>query len=112
MHLYPELELFVIYAIMALVLTGPKVCCSNPGEEDMTRLFDKTFWGLTIGLVALFALNFLLEEWMRSIGLQSLSRGCVAIGLLVLWRTGLVSFGQRCSSVSAPTRWRCCRSSG
>ena len=59
----------------------------------MTRLFDKTFWGLTIGLVALFALNFLLEEWMRSIGLQSLSRGCVAIGLLVLWRTGLVSFG-------------------
>ena len=59
----------------------------------MARLFDKTFWGLTIGLVALFALNFLLEEWMRSIGLQSLSRGCVAIGLLVLWRTGLVSFG-------------------
>ena len=59
----------------------------------MTRLFDKTFWGLTIGLVALFALNFLLEEWMRSMSLQSLSRGCVAIGLLVLWRTGLVSFG-------------------
>ena len=29
----------------------------------------------------------------HSIGLQSLSRGCVAIGLLVLWRTGLVSFG-------------------
>ena len=59
----------------------------------MTRLFDKTFWGLTIGLVGLFILNFLLEEWMRTIGLQSLSRGLVAIGLLVLWRTGLVSFG-------------------
>ena len=59
----------------------------------MTRLFDKTFWGLSIGLVGLFALNFLLEEWMRTIGLQSLSRGCVAIGLLILWRTGLVSFG-------------------
>lgn len=59
----------------------------------MNRLFDKTFWGLTIGLVALLVLNFFLEEWMRSIGLQSLSRGCVAIGLLILWRTGLVSFG-------------------
>lgn len=59
----------------------------------MNRLFDKTFWGLTIGLIALLVLNFFLEEWMRSIGLQSLSRGCVAIGLLILWRTGLVSFG-------------------
>jgi ABC-type branched-subunit amino acid transport system permease subunit len=59
----------------------------------MNRLFDKTFWGLTIGLVGLLILNFFLEEWMRSIGLQSLSRGCVAIGLLILWRTGLVSFG-------------------
>lgn len=59
----------------------------------MNRLFDKTFWGLTIGLVGLLVLNFFLEEWMRTIGLQSLSRGCVAIGLLILWRTGLVSFG-------------------
>ena len=59
----------------------------------MNRLFDKTFWGLSIGLVGLLVLNFFLEEWMRTIGLQSLSRGCVAIGLLILWRTGLVSFG-------------------
>ena len=59
----------------------------------MTRLLDKTFWGLTVGLVALFALNFGLEEWMRSIGLQTMARGCVAIGLLILWRAGLISFG-------------------
>lgn len=59
----------------------------------MTRLLDKTFWGLTIGLVALFALNFGLEEWMRTIGLQTMARGCVAIGLLILWRAGLISFG-------------------
>tara|TARA_B100000686_G_scaffold208736_1_gene215645 strand:+ start:2240 stop:3229 length:990 start_codon:yes stop_codon:yes gene_type:complete len=59
----------------------------------MNRLFDKTFWGLTAGLVFLFLLNFFLEEWMRTIGLQTLSRGLVAIGLLVLWRTGLISFG-------------------
>ena len=59
----------------------------------MTRLMDRTFWGLTLGLVVLFALNFFLEEWMRTIGLQSLSRGLVTIGLLILWRAGLVSFG-------------------
>ena len=57
----------------------------------MTR--DKTFWGLTAGLVLLLALNFALEEWMRTIGLQSMARGCVAIGLLILWRAGLISFG-------------------
>lgn len=57
------------------------------------RLFDKTFWGLTIGLVAVILLNLVLENWMRNIGLQSMSRGIVAIGLLILWRTGLISFG-------------------
>jgi branched-chain amino acid transport system permease protein len=59
----------------------------------MTRQFDNTFWGLTAGLLFLFVLNLFLEEWMRTIGLQSLSRGLVAVGLLILWRTGLVSFG-------------------
>ncbi len=59
----------------------------------MNRLFDKTFIWLTAGLIVLFALNFLLADWMRNIGLQTLSRGIVAIGLLILWRTGLVSFG-------------------
>ena len=59
----------------------------------MNRLADKTFWGLTAGLVVLFVLNFALEEWMRTIGMQSMARGCVAIGLLILWRAGLISFG-------------------
>ena len=59
----------------------------------MNRLLDKTFWGLTGGLIFLFLLNFFLEEWMRTIGLQTLARGLVAIGLLALWRTGMVSFG-------------------
>ena len=59
----------------------------------MNRLLDKTFWILTVGLVVLLALNFGLEEWMRTIGLQTMARGCVAIGLLILWRAGLISFG-------------------
>ncbi|MDP6705366.1 MAG: branched-chain amino acid ABC transporter permease [Alphaproteobacteria bacterium] len=59
----------------------------------MSRFLDKTIWGLTIGLVILLVLNFAVEEWMRFIGLQSFARGLVALGLLILWRTGLISFG-------------------
>lgn len=54
---------------------------------------DKTVIGLFIGLIALIILDFYLAEWMRFIGLQTLARGTVALGLLLLWRTGLVSFG-------------------
>ncbi|MEE1554859.1 MAG: branched-chain amino acid ABC transporter permease, partial [Alphaproteobacteria bacterium] len=57
------------------------------------RYVDKTVIGLTIAFLVLLALNFVLAEWMRFIGLQSLARGAVALGLLVLWRSGLVSFG-------------------
>lgn len=54
---------------------------------------DKTVVGLFLALLVLLVLNFYLAEWMRFIGLQSLARGTVALGLLILWRTGLVSFG-------------------
>lgn len=54
---------------------------------------DKTIIGLTAALVLLLIADFVLADWMRLIGLQTLSRGTVALGLLVLWRTGMVSFG-------------------
>ena len=59
----------------------------------MTRYIDKTIIGLTIALVILIILDFVLADWMRFIVIQSFSRGAVALGLLVLWRTGLISFG-------------------
>ncbi len=59
----------------------------------MTGFFDKTFWGLTAGLIVLLVLDFVLADWLRFIGLQSLARGAVALGLLILWRAGLISFG-------------------
>lgn len=55
--------------------------------------FDKTLTGLTVALIVLLLADFFLAEWMRFIGLQTLARGAVALGLLVLWRTGLISFG-------------------
>lgn len=54
---------------------------------------DKTVIGLILALLGLIVLDFYLAEWMRFIGLQTLARGTVVLGLLLLWRTGLVSFG-------------------
>ena len=59
----------------------------------MTSYMDRTTWALTIGLVALIVVNFFIPEWFRTILLLSLARGSVALGLLVLWRCGLISFG-------------------
>ena len=59
----------------------------------MTQFMDRTAWALTIGLVALIVVNFFIPEWFRTILLLSLARGSVALGLLVLWRCGLISFG-------------------
>ena len=59
----------------------------------MTKHMDRTTWALTIGLVLLIVVNFFVPEWFRSILLLSLARGSVALGLLVLWRCGLISFG-------------------
>lgn len=59
----------------------------------MTRLADRTVIGLVIAAVVLLALGFLLPDWVRFIVAQSFARGAVALGLLVLWRSGLISFG-------------------
>ncbi len=59
----------------------------------MTLRMDKTLWGLTIGVIILLVLNFLVADWFRTILTLSLARGAVALGLLVLWRCGLISFG-------------------
>lgn len=59
----------------------------------MTRIIDRTVIGLAIAAAALLVLGFLLPDWVRFIVAQSFARGAVALGLLVLWRSGLISFG-------------------
>lgn len=59
----------------------------------MSRFADRTVWGITIAAIVLLLLAFVIPNWMLFIFLQSLARGAVALGLLVLWRTGLISFG-------------------
>lgn len=55
---------------------------------------DRTNLGLLIALVVLCASVFVLPNWAVFLATLALAKGVVVIGLLVLWRTGLVSFGQ------------------
>ncbi len=97
MHLLPEVELFVIYAVMALVLA------IRP-EGLFTRVAARRIRGgghATYGDNphqpsdrVLLVLEFLLPEWLLALSTVAFAKGLVVLGLLVLWRAGLVSFGQ------------------
>ena len=54
---------------------------------------DRTVVGVTVGVILVAIINFFVPEWIRQIGLLSMAMGTAALGLLVLWRTGLISFG-------------------
>jgi len=55
---------------------------------------DWTLWGLSAAALIVAALGPLLPEWAAYLVTVALARGLVVLGLLILWRTGLVSFGQ------------------
>ena len=54
----------------------------------------RTAAGLAVTLVVALAAAPLLPDWARFLVTVSLGKGLVALGLLLLMRTGLVSFGQ------------------
>jgi branched-chain amino acid transport system permease protein len=55
---------------------------------------DRTIAAIAGTLIALSIAAAFLPSWVVFIGIVSLAKGLVVLGLLVLWRTGLVSFGQ------------------
>jgi ABC-type branched-subunit amino acid transport system permease subunit len=55
---------------------------------------DRTLSAIAVALVALSAAAPFVPSWVVFIGIISLAKGLVVLGLLILWRTGLVSFGQ------------------
>jgi branched-chain amino acid transport system permease protein len=55
---------------------------------------DKVLLQLGAALVILAAAGFLMPSWAVFLLTLSLARGLVVLGLLILWRTGLVPFGQ------------------
>lgn len=60
----------------------------------MTGKFSRTEIGLVAAAIVLLLLKLVLPDWMITIATPSLARGLVVLGCLILWRTGLVSFGQ------------------
>lgn len=60
----------------------------------MDMIKDKTIVGLTIGFAAVAILGvFVMPDWLLSQTVIAFARALAVLGLLVLWRTGLVSFG-------------------
>jgi branched-chain amino acid transport system permease protein len=55
---------------------------------------DRTLPRLGVALLAALALSPLLPDWALFLSTVSLAKGLVALGLVLLMRTGLVSFGQ------------------
>ncbi|MDJ0896259.1 MAG: branched-chain amino acid ABC transporter permease [Alphaproteobacteria bacterium] len=56
-------------------------------------LKDRTILGLTVALIVLIVSAFVLPAWLLNQILFGFSRALAVLGLMVLWRTGLVSFG-------------------
>lgn len=54
---------------------------------------DWTIAGLTLGLIAAIVMGFLVPDWFLNVITISFARALAVLGLLVLWRAGLVSFG-------------------
>lgn len=60
----------------------------------MRGILSKTEIGLLVALAVLLLAKLILPEWAVTLGTVALARGLVVLGLLILWRTGLISFGQ------------------
>ncbi len=60
----------------------------------MRGMLSKTEIGLLVALAVFLLAKLILPEWAVTLGTVALARGLVVLGLLILWRTGLISFGQ------------------
>lgn len=54
---------------------------------------DRTEWGLLAAAVVMGVLGLVIPDWAVFLLTLSLAKALVVMGLLILWRTGLVSFG-------------------
>ncbi len=54
---------------------------------------DWTVTGLTLGLIGAIVMGFVVPDWLLNVITISFARALAVLGLLVLWRAGLVSFG-------------------
>jgi ABC-type branched-subunit amino acid transport system permease subunit len=59
-----------------------------------TPWWDRTMAGLVVALLVLLVAGLFLPQWALSFGSVALYLGIVVLGMALLMRTGLVSFGQ------------------
>ena len=57
-------------------------------------MLDRTFPILAAVFVAAAVAGFLLPQWALFLSTVAVAKALVVLGLMILWRTGLVSFGQ------------------
>lgn len=55
---------------------------------------DRTLVGLAVALPVFLVAGWFLPNWLQSLLVLALGKGLVVVGLVLLMRTGLVSFGQ------------------
>lgn len=60
----------------------------------MTLISDKTSLYLWVALAGFLLLTFILPNWLSFLTTVAIAKGLVVLGLVLLMRTGLVSFGQ------------------
>ena len=91
-HLVPQIELFVIYAVMALVLVVPALrpVRARPAEEDLTWSRAQHLVGALLFLVRRGGRPARCRTWLVSLATIAFANALVVLGLVMLWRAGLV----------------------
>ncbi len=93
-HLVPQVELFVIYASWRWCWCFVPTACS-PGRSR--GRFDMTGRANLVGALAFLLAAAVapgLPPWLVSLATIAFANALVVLGLMVMWRAGLVSFGQ------------------
>lgn len=94
-HYWPQVEVFSIYAVMALVLAvRPQGAVFRCGVAQDMMNKTRTFVPIAVGAaLILIAMAWALPTWIFVISI-GLAKGLVVLGLVLMMRGGLVSFGQ------------------
>ena len=58
-----------------------------------TSFNDATIRWATLGFLTLAVMGWALPDWILTNVMFGMARGMAVLGLMILWRTGLVSFG-------------------
>jgi branched-chain amino acid transport system permease protein len=58
------------------------------------KVADRTLVGMSVALPVFLVAGWFLPNWLQSLLVLALGKGLVVVGLVLLMRTGLVSFGQ------------------